>query len=234
MSADGALAALGSRWRLGADQIDRLARVLVVLADDPAAPSAVRGAAAVDVHIADSLSALELACVREACTVADLGSGAGFPGVVLAIALPQARVALVESAGRKCEFLARLCAGAGVGNVEIVHARAEEWRAGLDAHDLVVARALAALPVLCEYAAPLLALGGSLVAWKGAVAAAEEDAGVRAAAALGLCPRRAVRAAPYAGSVAHRLYVYRKLSPTPAGFPRRAGLARKRPIGAAD
>jgi 16S rRNA (guanine527-N7)-methyltransferase len=227
------LAALGRRWRLDAGQLDRLARVLTILASDDGAPSAVRDTSALDVHVADSLSGLALACVTEARAIADLGSGVGFPGVVLAIALPHARVALVESAARKCAFLARLCVGAGVANAEVVHARAEEWSAGLGVHDLVVARALAALPVLCEYAAPLLALGGSLVAWKGAVANAEAEAGVRAATALGLSAPRAVRVEPYAGSVAHHLYVYRKVAPTPPSFPRRAGLARKRPLGTA-
>jgi 16S rRNA (guanine527-N7)-methyltransferase len=229
----GQLATLGRRWSLDAAQVDRLARVLAVLAVDAGAPSAVRGAAAVDVHVADSLSGLALECVREARAIADLGSGAGFPGVVLAVALPAARVALVESAARKCAFLARLCSAAEITNAKVVHARAEEWRAGLEANDLVVARALAALPVLCEYAAPLLAVGGSLVAWKGAVAPDEAAAGERAAAALGMSAQEAVRAAPYAGSVAHRLVVYRKLAPTPPGFPRRAGVARRRPLGTA-
>jgi 16S rRNA (guanine527-N7)-methyltransferase len=228
---DGRLAALGSRWGLAATAVDQLARVLAVLADDPSAPSTVRGAEAVDVHIADSLSALALDAVRSARTIADLGSGAGFPGVVLAIGLPAARVALVESAARKCAYLRRVCVEAGVANVEVVHARAEEWSAGLGASDLVTARALAPLPVLCEYAAPLLALGGSLVAWKGAVAESEAAAGARAAAALGLEPREAVRSDPYAGSMAHRLFVYRKLGPTPPGFPRRVGIARRRPLG---
>jgi 16S rRNA (guanine527-N7)-methyltransferase len=227
------LDALGARWKLDPRQLGRLARVLDVLAADPAAPTAVRGATALDVHVADSLTALALECVTRARTIADLGSGAGFPGVVLAIALPRSRVALVESAGRKCEFLRGLCAGLGVGNAEVVYARAEEWTAGLGAHDLVVARAVAALPVLCEYAAPLLAPGGSLVAWKGAVAPEERTAGVRAAATLGLRAERAVRTEPYPGSVAHHLYEYRKLAPTPPGFPRRAGLARRRPLGTA-
>ena len=229
--ADGGLAALGRRWHLDGTQLDRVARVLDVLAADEVAPSTVRGPAAVDVHVADSLSGLGLACVREARAIADLGSGAGFPGVVIAIALPEAHVALVESARRRCEFLVRLCAAADVGNAEVVNARAEEWLAGIGGHDLVVARALAALPVLCEYAAPLLRLGGSLVAWKGAVTPAEEAAGDRAAELLGLEARGAVRAEPYPGSVAHHLYEYRKVAATPPGFPRRAGLARRRPLG---
>jgi 16S rRNA (guanine527-N7)-methyltransferase len=186
---------------------------------------------AVDVHIADSLSALALECVRTARSVADLGAGAGFPGAVIAVALPAAQVALVESAARKCAFLERLCAAAGLANVSVVHARAEDWPAGLERCDLVVARALAPLAVLCEYAAPLLSRGGSLVAWKGAVSRAEATAGARAATALGLEPREVVRATPYAGSVAHHLYVFAKVGPTPTGYPRRPGLASRRPLG---
>jgi 16S rRNA (guanine527-N7)-methyltransferase len=230
----GRLAALAARWSLDDGQSGRLERVLAVLSDDGEAPSSVRGESAIDVHLADSLSALALGCVREARAIADLGSGAGFPGIVLAVALPSARVALVESAARKCAFLERLCAQAGIANAIVVHARAEEWRDGLGMCDLVVARALAALPVLCEYAAPLLRIGGSLVAWKGAVGPDEADAGARAARALGLEAGQPVRAAPYAGSVAHQFFLYRKLTPTPPGFPRRPGVARRRPLGTAD
>jgi len=223
---------LGKRWGLAPVQIAMLSRALELLATDPYAPSSVRGVAAVDVHVADSLSALTLECVVRARVVADLGSGAGFPGLVLAVALPDARVALVESAARRCEFLERLCGVAEIGNARVVHARAEEWAGGLGAHDLVAARALAPLAVVCEYAAPLLAIGGSLVAWKGAVAESESTAAGRAAAQLGLEPEEVVRSEPYAGSVAHHLHVYRKVALTPPEYPRRAGVARKRPLGA--
>jgi 16S rRNA (guanine527-N7)-methyltransferase len=225
------LGEMGERWSLAAGQLEALAALLEGLRADPFAPSAVRGAAAVDVHVADSLSALELECVRGARRVADLGSGAGFPGLVLAAALPGARVALVESAARKCAFLERLRARGGIANAYVVCARAEEWREGLGAQDLVAARALAPLAVLCEYAAPLLEIGGSLVAWKGATDSAEVRGGERAALVLGLQDEGAVRSAPYPGSVAHHLHVYRKVAPTPAGYPRRAGIARKRPLG---
>lgn len=234
MSAERHLRDLAERWELAPSQVAALARALEFLALDPRAPSSVRDAAAVDVHIADSLSALGLECVAGASVVADLGSGAGFPGIVLAIALPDARVALVESATRKCEFLERLCRAAGADNARVVRARAEEWVDGLGVHDLVVARALAPLAAVCEYAAPLLAIGGSLVAWKGAISEAESVAAELAAALLGLRGEEVVRSEPYAGSVAHHLHVYRKAVPTPPGFPRRAGVARKRPLGGAQ
>jgi 16S rRNA (guanine527-N7)-methyltransferase len=225
------LGELGRRWGLGEEQLARLTAVLEVLERDPTAPTSVRGARAIDVHLADSLSGLELECVQTAGHIADLGAGAGFPGVVLAIALEDAHVALVESAVRRCEFLERLCAAAAIANASVIHARVEEWPAGAAAHDLVVARALAPLAVLCEYAAPLLAPGGFLVAWKGAVGSAEEHGGARAAEILGLEAQGAVRTEPYAASVAHHLHTFRKVGETPAGFPRRPGVARKRPLG---
>jgi 16S rRNA (guanine527-N7)-methyltransferase len=164
--------------------------------------------------------------------VADIGPGAGWPGLALAAALPAAHVSLVESAVRHCRYLARAVEVAGLGNVDVVHARAEEWRAGFGAQDLVTARAVAALPVLCEYAAPLLAVGGVLVAWKGAVAPDESADGLAAAGILGLEAVEVVRAVPYAGARDHSLHVFRKIAPTPERFPRRAGMAVKRPLSA--
>jgi 16S rRNA (guanine527-N7)-methyltransferase len=227
------LTELGERWRLDSGQLAALERIVELLAADPLAPSAVPAESALDVHVADSLSALALDEVKRARVIADLGSGAGFPGLVLAVALPQARVALVESVSRKCAFIERLRAGAAVENARVVQARAEQWPDGLARHDLVTARALAPLGVVCEYAAPLLANGGTLVAWKGAISPAEARTAERAASLLGLGPGVVVRAEPYAGSVAHHLHSYRKVAPTPPDYPRRPGVARKRPLGGA-
>jgi 16S rRNA (guanine527-N7)-methyltransferase len=166
--------------------------------------------------------------------VADLGSGGGFPGLALAIALPSARVALVESVGRKCTFLAAAAGELGLANVEVVNARAEAWEAGLGAQDLVVARALAALAVLLEYAAPLLEPGGLLVAWKGRREPPEEADGAAAAAALGMSAPDAIAVDPYPGARDRHLYLSSKVSPTPSHYPRRPGIARKRPIRASS
>ena len=111
--------------------------------------------------------ALELDEVRRAREIADIGSGAGFPGLVLAAALPDAHVALVESSAKKCAFLERAVGAMRLHNVVAVPERAESWRAGMGSRDLVTARAVAPLNVLVEYAAPLLRVGGALVAWKG-------------------------------------------------------------------
>ena len=204
------------------------------LAAEADPPTTVRDpAAAVDVHVADSLSGLRAEPLLSARRLADIGAGAGFPGLVLAVALPGTQVDLVEAGRRKTEVIERLAAAAGAQNARAVRARAEEWgaAAGAEAYDAVTARALAALPVLVEYAAPLLRQGGSLVAWKGARDEAEERAGRAAAAQLGLDVADPVRVEPFPGARERHLHVFRKVGPTPEGFPRRAGMARKRPLG---
>jgi 16S rRNA (guanine527-N7)-methyltransferase len=225
------LAEIAEEHGLSAAQRARLARLLELIRDDPAAPTTVRDPAdAVDRHVADSLAALDLPAVRAARALADIGAGAGFPGLPLAVALPEARVWLVESTGRKCAFLARAATAAGADNAEVACARVEQWDGrGLD---VVCARALAPLPVLAEYAAPILALGGRLVAWKGRPEAAEERGGAGAAARLGLEVESIVPVAPFAGAERRMLYVYLKVSETPPGYPRRPGMARKRPLSA--
>jgi 16S rRNA (guanine527-N7)-methyltransferase len=231
-AAEGRLLALGSRYGIDPEQVDALRTLLCVVARDPTAPTTVTDPdAAVDVHIADSLVGLDVEAIRSASMIADLGAGAGFPGLALASVLPRARVAEVESVGKKCAFMRRAAEAAGLGNVEVVHARAEEWRPGFGRYDVVTARALAPLNVLVEYAAPLLRPGGVLVAWKGARDAGEERAGDAAAAEVGLGEADVRAVAPYEGVDHRHLYLYSKVGETPSRFPRRAGMARKRPLG---
>ena len=227
------LAELAERYGLPDSAAERLALLLDLVAQEPSAITAVRDPAeGVDVHVADSLVALELAEVRGSRRIADLGSGGGFPGLALAIASPDAHVALVESVGRKCAFLRGAVERLGLGNADVVHARAEAWREGLGAYELVTARALAPLTTIIEYAAPLLELGGSLVAWKGMVAADEEADGRAAAAAVGMSAPAAHAVEPFAGAKRRYLYVNSKVMETPGIYPRREGMARKRPIRA--
>jgi 16S rRNA (guanine527-N7)-methyltransferase len=208
-------------------------RLLDLLERDETAPTAVRDRAqARAVHVADSLSGLELPEARNARRIADLGAGAGFPGLVLAATLPDARVALVESVGRKCAWLEHAVEVMGLTNAEVVHARAEEWPDGLGANDLVTARALASLNVLVEYASPLLAEGGALVAWKGRRDPVEEADGAAAAAQLAMEPRAVTRVQPFPEARDRHLYLYLKVGSTPNGYPRRPGMASKRPLRA--
>jgi 16S rRNA (guanine527-N7)-methyltransferase len=213
---------------------DRLAALLIALAAEPSPPTSITAPIdAVDVHIADSLSGLETPPLPQAARIADIGAGAGFPGLALAAALPDAQVDLIESTARKCEVIARLAATAEIPNATAIPARAEEWGGaeGAQAYGIVTARALSSLAVLAEYAAPLLDLGGFLVAWKGARDPEEEKAGAAAAEILGLEPSLPIPVRPFKGSRERNLYLYAKAEATPARFPRRPGMATKRPLG---
>jgi 16S rRNA (guanine527-N7)-methyltransferase len=235
MSLSHRLAALGERWGLGAEAPARLEQLLLFLANDPQAPTSVRDPErGVDVHVADSLSGLQVDALREASRVVDIGTGAGFPGLVLALAMPEASFDLVEATTRKCAFLERVIAGVGIGNVRVVCARAEEWAAGEGscAYDAAVVRAVGLLTTLLEYAAPLLSPGGVLVAWKGRRDPEEELQARSAADLLGMGGGGLVEwVGAYAGSRNRHIHTYEKIAPTPPRFPRRPGMAKKRPLG---
>jgi 16S rRNA (guanine527-N7)-methyltransferase len=210
-----------------------LGRILELQATDPTASTTVKHVPdAVGVHVADALVALELPFVASARRIADLGSGAGWPGLALAATLPESHVWLVESQIRHCRYLEKAVEIGPLTNVTVVNARAEAWPAGIGAHDLVTARALGALPVILEYAAPLLAEGGHCVAWKAAVSEEERRSGLAAAELLGLEPLPVVPVTPFPGARDHTLHPFRKIAPTPERFPRRPGMATKRPLGA--
>ena len=201
-----------------------LAALLAGLSSEPDPPTTVTDP--VDEHLADSLSALPY--LGSPATLADIGSGAGFPGLALAAALPGSHVTLFESQRRAAEVAARLRDAAGLRNVDIVNERVES--ASLREVEVVTARAVAPLAVLVEYAAPLLSAGARLVAWKGARDAAEERAGEEAAGIVGLSLDSVSPVEPFPGAHSRHLHVYVKTAPTPDRFPRRPGMARKRPL----
>ena len=192
----------------------------------PEAPTTVAAGDAARVHVDDSLVAVPYV---PAGRIADLGSGAGVPGLVLAAVLPDRSFVLVEASRKKCAFIAETAEAMGLSNVSVQWGRAEEVA---DVFDGVCARALAALPVLCEYAAPLLGEGGTAIFWKGAVEADEEADGRYAASVLGLSAPEVIPVTPFSGSARRTLWVFRKIAPTPERFPRRAGIATKRPLSA--
>jgi 16S rRNA (guanine527-N7)-methyltransferase len=225
------LGPLGGRYDLSEGQLTQLGAVLGLLEADELAPTTVRESKqAVDVHLADSLIALDLDLVREAGQIAEIGAGAGFPGLALAVALPDSQFRLVESQARKCAFVERAIDVAGIENAEVVCARVEEWPEGIVAHDLVLARAVAPQPVVLEYAAPLLRLGGALVDWRGQRVPEEERAATEVGELLGLERESIRRVQPYEGVRDHHLHVYTKVRETPDRFPRRVGMARKKPL----
>ncbi|HEU5206004.1 MAG TPA: RsmG family class I SAM-dependent methyltransferase [Gaiellaceae bacterium] len=146
--------------------------------------------------------------------VVDVGSGGGSPGVPLAVALPGRTFTLLEAERRKCGFLERFAHE--LPNVEVVWGRAEEHP--LETYDVALAKALAKPPVAVELCAPLVARGGAVVLWLGETADREQ---VARAAALVACRLE---------SDSGGLVVLRKIDATPAGFPRRPGVAKKRPL----
>jgi 16S rRNA (guanine527-N7)-methyltransferase len=219
------------RYSLHGRQELQLSRILTVIAEDGQAPTSVREPEeAVDVHLADSLVALELRVVREAASIVDIGAGAGFPGLALAVALPDSEVKLVDSQARKRAFAERVADAAGIENAQAVCARVEEWPEGIGVHDLALARAVAPQPIVLEYAAPLLRLGGVLVDWRGKRDPREEQAAAEAAEILGLERDAICKVEPFEGVRDHHLHIYSKARETPDRFPRRSGMARKKPL----
>ena len=188
-------------------------------------------------HLVDSLSCLVNKGIQWDGCLIDVGAGGGLPGIPLSIALPDLRVTLLEATEKKVRFLDYAKAELELENLEVLHARAED--AGREsryreAFNLATSRALAALPVVLEYCAPLVRTGGKVIAMKGRLQEEELSQGVAAARALGaeLSATTAVDYHPQLPQRERRLVVFDKVSATPATFPRRVGLARKRPLGA--
>ncbi|MFO7318624.1 MAG: 16S rRNA (guanine(527)-N(7))-methyltransferase RsmG [Limnochordia bacterium] len=220
---------------LAPDVKERIARfvVEVVQANQRLNLTAITGAREAAVkHVCDSLTCLLAGQWPRGGAVCDLGSGGGFPGMVVALARPDLRVRLVDAAGKKVAFLASVVEKLGVG-ASVRHGRAEElgkepgWR---EEHDVVVARAVAPLAVLLEYALPLCRVGGWFIAMKGPDYQDELAASRKALEILGgrVDHVREIRLPLDAGRRA--LIAVEKERPTPASYPRRPGIPSRRPL----
>jgi 16S rRNA (guanine527-N7)-methyltransferase len=215
----------------GAREAMRL--ILELLAEERASVSSVVDDRAWKVHVDDSLTGLEVPELRAARRIGDVGAGAGFPGLALALALPGAQVDLIESVGRKCEFMTRAIEAAEIGNATVLNTRSEDWAKvdGREAYDLVTARAVGRLSTLAELASPLLKPNAVLVAWKGRRDEGEEEQLEDAAADLAMRPESILDVGTSAGSKHRHLHIIRKSADTPTNLPRKPGLAKKRPKG---
>lgn len=183
---------------------------------------------AVDRHLIDSVVGARLPELQTASSLVDLGSGGGFPGLPLARLLTDATVTLVESERRKAAWLEAV--GADLPNVRVVADRTEHLaQREREAWTVATARAVAATPALLELAAPLVAVDGALVAWRGPSDAQPSDADHAAAQQLGFRHDRVEAVEPFDGAERF-LVVWRKVEPTAARFPRRPGRATKRPL----
>ena len=212
---------------------EALGKILELLATERASVSSVVDERAWKVHVADSLTGLDVPELRQAGRIADVGAGAGFPGLALAVALPAAQVDLIESIGRKCEFMRGAIGAAAIANAAVLNIRSEDLASGdgRGAYDIVTARAVGRLSTLAELASPLLKPNGVLVAWKGKRDPDEEQQLARASESLAMRPESILDVGDRAGSQHRHLHVIRKSGPTPESLPRRPGIAKKRPKG---
>lgn len=181
-------------------------------------------------HLLDSASLLGVADFG-GMRVIDVGTGAGFPGMPLRILRDDFDLTLLDSTGKRVEFLRESCETLNLARVDCVHARAEEYAAEhRETFDLATSRAVAALPVLCELCLPLVKVGGSFLAMKSARSDEELSGAKRAIETLG---GRIGRVEDYTiptSDVTHRVIVIEKIKPTPKVYPRAFGQIKKKPL----
>lgn len=225
----------GSTLELPVEYLDRAEAFVSLLLDANGRLNLTRVVMPGDVarlHVLDSLAALPIIDAMAPRRACDLGAGGGVPGMVLALARPHVDWTLVDSVRKKADAMRSFATALGLPNVSVVAERAEimgrEPR-HRESFDLVTARACAALPVLLEYALPLVRVGGSVVAWKGPISGDELLTGDEASARLG-GGDAAVHPTGLEALGDHRFVVVPKVGPTPGRFPRRPGEARRRPL----
>ena len=179
-------------------------------------------------HLLDSLTVLASADLRGK-TLIDVGCGAGFPGVPLAIACPEAKITLLDSLAKRMNWLETVVPALGIGNARCVTARAEEEVAKCrETYDYATSRAVARLNILLELTAPFVKVGGYVLAMKGTAAREELEEAKKAIKTLGL-KLEEVREFPVDGT-AHTVIVLKKVSPTPAKYPRRFAKIKQAPL----
>lgn len=182
-------------------------------------------------HFLDSLTALGTGYVGG--RVIDVGTGAGFPGLVLKIARPDIQLTLLDSLNKRINFLREVCSVLGIDGVEFVHARAEDCgmnRAYRGKFDTVVSRAVANMTLLSEWCIPFLKEGGRFLALKGPLADEELDGARRAISILGGEVEKVYEAEIPFTELAHKIIIIKKVRQTPMRFPRKPAIAAKNPI----
>ena len=186
--------------------------------------------AVAQLHLLDSAMLLKYADFRGK-TVADVGTGAGFPGMPLRILEPDFDLTLLDSLGKRVDWLQETCDALGLSRVACVHARAEEFAAEKrEAFDLVTSRAVANLQILAELCLPLVKVGGQFLAMK---SVDSEDEIIAAKTAIKTLGGRIARGEDYTvptSDVSHRLVIIEKLAPTPARYPRPFAKIKKAPL----
>lgn len=187
-----------------------------------------------DRHFIDSLTVLRTELIPAGSSLIDVGTGAGFPGMVLAIARPDLKVTLMDAQQKRLIFLETVIKETGTSNVCTIHSRAEDAareKAHREKYDVVTARAVAPLNVLCEYLLPFSKVGGCALCWKGPSLLQEMDAGRRAARCLGGRLEEPVPCRIHGREWDHLILPVRKTEKTASAYPRKAGIPKAKPLG---
>lgn len=184
-------------------------------------------------HFIDSLVCCNYAEYTNAKMIIDVGTGAGFPGIPLAILSPEKDFVLMDSLNKRLKIIDELCEKVGISNVTTVHARAEELarnKQHREKYDLCVSRAVANMAVLAEYCLPFIKVGGFLLAYKGPEAADEAGTAAHALKILGgeILDIRDAKLSAY--EISHKIIVIKKVKCTASKFPRKSGTPSKEPL----
>lgn len=187
-----------------------------------------------DRHFLDSICPLKTGLIPEEGSLIDVGTGAGFPGLVLAMARPGLQVTLLDAQQKRLSFLEAVCEAAKIGNAATVHLRAEDGARKPEMRerfDIAAARAVAPANVLCEYLLPYVRTGGYALCWKGPALKEETGSGRKAAFLLGGQMEEPIAYSIEGRDWEHLLLPVRKDRPTPKAYPRKAGVPKQKPLG---
>ena len=213
-------------------QLEQYARLLVEWNEKINLTAITDDAGIATKHFLDSLTAIQTGYVKG--RVIDVGTGAGFPGLVLKIAKPEIELTLLDSLNKRVNFLKTVCGEVGINDIELVHARAEDGgknRMYRGQFDTVVSRAVANLTVLSEWCIPFLKRGGYFLALKGPLADDEVKNAKRAVKILGGVIEDIFEVKIPFTQLNHKIIIIKKVGQTPLKYPRKAGIATKTPIG---
>ncbi len=183
-------------------------------------------------HFADSLSVLSFVDVPNGASVIDVGTGAGFPGLVLKIARPDIKLTLLDSLKKRLTFLEDVLNNLGL-DAQLIHSRAEEGGQNIDlreCYDFAVSRAVAQLNVLCEYCLPYVRLSGSFIAFKGGESDEEIKNASKAIQTLGGKKTDVYKFDLPENSGSRTLVIIEKVQPTPDKYPRQNGKIKAKPL----
>lgn len=187
----------------------------------------------VRLHYLDSASIFSETEVKEGASLIDVGTGAGFPGLVIKLIRPDIRLCLLDSSNKRIEYLKSASRMLGISGIDFVHGRGEELSHNpkyREMFDFSVSRAVAALPKLCELCLPYVKVGGKFISYKGSDAMAEADAAKKAIKTLGGGNEKVCPVTIMDSDVKHHLVIVDKIKATPKAYPRKNALIQKSPL----